>query len=93
MKCPERYPTPRVEANALTLEKALLIRLVSRSNADCALCIHNALPRDSGARRQRMERVTYQACLPRQAGEARYLAVGGYAAARYSRHDIVDAAM
>jgi hypothetical protein len=31
--------------------------------------------------------------LPRHAGEARYLSVGGYAAAWYPPHDIVDAAM
>jgi hypothetical protein len=40
-----------------------------------------------------MERVANQARLPRQTGEARYLSVGGYAAAGNPRHDIVDAAM
>jgi len=40
-----------------------------------------------------MEGVTNQARLPGQAGEARYLAVGGHAAARYPRHHDVDAAM
>jgi hypothetical protein len=40
-----------------------------------------------------MEGVTHEACLPWQAGEARYLPVSGDAAAWYSRHNIVDAAM
>jgi len=40
-----------------------------------------------------MERVTNQARLPRQAGEAGYLSVGGYAAAWNPRRYIVDAAM
>jgi len=40
-----------------------------------------------------MERVTNQARLPWQAGEPRYLSVGGYAAAWNPRRYIVDAAM
>jgi hypothetical protein len=87
------YPTSRVEANTFTLEESSLIRLVSRPNADFAPCIYDALPGDSRSRWQRMERVTNQARLPRQAGEPRYLAVGGYTAAWYPRHHVVDAAM
>ena len=70
-----------------------MIRLVSRADADLALCIYDALPGHSRPRGQRMERVTNQARLPRKAGQARYLSVGGYAAAWYPRHHIVDAAM
>jgi hypothetical protein len=66
---------------------------MSRPNADFALRIYDALPRDSRARRQCMECVTNQARLPRKAGEARYLSVGGYSAAWYPRHHVVDAAM
>ena len=70
-----------------------MIRLVSRPNAYFAPCIYDALPGNSRSRGQRMERVTNQARLPRQAGEAGYLSVGGYAAAWYPRHYVVDAAM
>jgi len=87
------YPTSSVEANTFTLEESSLIRLVSRPNAYFAPCIYDALPGDSRARGERMEGVTNQARLPGQAGEARYLAVGGHAAARYPRHHDVDAAM
>ena len=80
-------------ALAATLEEASLIRLMPRPNADLALCIYHALPGDSRPRGQRVERVANQARLPRQAGEARYLSVGGYAAPRYPRHHVVDAAM
>jgi hypothetical protein len=87
------YPTSRVEANTFTLEESSLIRLVSRPNADFAPCIYDALPGDGRARGQRMERVSNQACLPWKAGEARYLAVGGHAAAWYPRHHVVETAM
>jgi len=40
-----------------------------------------------------MECITHEACLPGQAGEARYLTISSDASARYLRHDIVDAAM
>lgn len=93
MKRVKGYPTSRVEANTFALEESSLIRLVSRANADFALCIHDALPGDSRSRGQRMERVTNQARLPRQAGEPGYLSIGGYAAAWYPRHYVVDAAM
>ena len=93
MKRRKGYPTSRVEANTFTLEESSLIRLVSRPNADFAPCIYDALPRDGRARVQRMERVTNQARLPRNAGEPRYLSVGGYTAARYPPHNIVDAAV
>jgi hypothetical protein len=87
------YPTSRVEANTFALEEASLIRLVSRPNADFALRIYHALPGDPCSPGQSMERVTNQAGLPRQAGEARYLSVGGYATAWYPHHHFVDAAM
>jgi len=87
------YPTSGVEANTFTLEESSLIRLVTRPDADFALCIYDALPGDGRARGQSMESVTNQARLPRQAGEARYLSVGGYAPAWYPRDYILDAAM
>ena len=70
-----------------------MIRLVPGSNADCALRIYDALPGDRRAGWQRVKCVTYQPCLPRYPGKARYLAVRSYAPVRNPRHDIVDAAM
>ena len=93
MKRRKGYPTSRVEANAFALEESSLIRLVSRPNADFALRIYDALPGNSRPRGQCMERVTNQSRLPGQAGEARYLSVGGYTASWYPRHNVVDAAM
>ena len=93
MKRSEGYPTPRIEANAFPLEEESLIRLVPGSNTDCALRIYDALPGDRRAGGKRVKCVTHQACLPRQPGEARYLAVGSYAPAGDPRHDILDAAM
>jgi hypothetical protein len=93
LKRSEGYPVPRIEANAFPLEEASLIHLVPRSNADCALRIYDTLPGDRRAGWQRVKRVTHQACLPRQPGQARYLTVGSHPPARDPRHDIVDAAM
>jgi hypothetical protein len=83
LKGSERYSPARVEANAFTLEKASLPCAVPRKRADCALCIHDALPRNRRVGRQRVECVTDEARLPGQAGEARHLPVGSYAASRY----------
>src|SRR5258705_10087170 len=44
------YPTSRVEANTFTLEESSLTRLVSRPNADFALCIYEPLPGDDRPR-------------------------------------------
>jgi hypothetical protein len=82
-----------MEANTLPLEEASLARVVPCPRADCALRIHDAVPWKRRTRGQRMKCVTNQARLPWQTGEARNLSVGGYAAARYLRNDIVDSLM
>jgi hypothetical protein len=69
--------------NTFTLEDASLACIVPRPCADPALRIHDAVPRNGRARRQRMKCVTHEACLPRQPGEARYLSIGRNAAPRY----------
>ena len=55
-----------------------------RWQADCALRIHHALPRNGLPRGKRMECVTHQTCLPRQFGKAGDLPIGSYATAWYS---------
>jgi hypothetical protein len=65
LKGRERYSATRVEANAFTLEKTALPSVVARRCAECALCIHDPLPRNRRACGQRMERVPHEAGVPR----------------------------
>jgi hypothetical protein len=69
--------------DTFTLEETSLARVVPRRRADSALRIHDAVPRNGRARRQRMKCVTDEARLPWQPGEARYLSIGRNAAPRY----------
>jgi hypothetical protein len=79
----ERYTAARVEANTFTLEEAALNCIVSGGCADCSLRIHDSLPRNGGARRQRVECVTDETRLSRHASESRHLSIGSNPAARY----------
>jgi hypothetical protein len=83
LKIGERDTATCVEADAFALEEAPLPRVVPRRRADSALCIHDALPRNRCVGGQRVERVAHEARLTREAGEARHLPVGRYAAAWY----------
>jgi len=83
LKRSEWYASTRVEANTLTLKEATLPCGVFPAETDCALRVHDPLPRNGLARRQRVKRVPHEPRLPWQPGEARYLSVGGHSATRY----------
>ena len=86
----EIYSTAFVETNAFNFENLSLPGRALTREADRALRIHHALPRDARPRRQCVHRVSDQARLTAQPSQPRDLPVGRDAPPRNARHHAVD---